>query len=150
MAFIVKLIATAGLVGFLKPFPGTIASALAAAGVFLCGNSPAPVYIFLATFAAGLAVSAAARSVFGKEDPGEFVIDEWCGMTLALLFIPPSGPAVLGGFLLFRFFDVVKPFGIRRVDAWRHPASIMLDDVLAGLYANLVLQALRLAARFAG
>jgi phosphatidylglycerophosphatase A len=61
-------------------------------------------------------------------------------MTLALVFIPLTPASILLAFLFFRFFDILKPLGIGRLDAMKHPSGIMWDDLLAGLYSNLGLR----------
>lgn len=140
MRRLVKPLATAGYIGYLKP-PGTLASAAAVAAAFLL-RSPAALGVAAAlTLALGLAICKPAIEELKTKDPSSFVLDEWCGMTIALLFVPLNPWTAAAGFVLFRFFDVVKPLGVRALDEWDHPWSIMLDDVLAGLYANVLLQA---------
>ncbi len=74
------------------------------------------------------------------------VIDEFAGQFLALLALPPTWPVLLAGFVLFRLFDIMKPPPARRLEALPGATGIMADDLLAGLYANLLLQlAIRLA-----
>ena len=75
-------------------------------------------------------------------DPQCIVIDEVCGMFVSFLFIPMGWESVIAGFLLFRFFDVFKPPPIRLLERVPHGFGIVLDDVAAGIYANLVLQGL--------
>jgi phosphatidylglycerophosphatase A len=74
------------------------------------------------------------------DDPKQTVIDEMIGVWIAILGMPLTWPWLLGGFVLFRFFDIAKPLGIRQLEAIKGGWGIMLDDVLAGVYANLVLQ----------
>jgi phosphatidylglycerophosphatase A len=74
------------------------------------------------------------------DDPRQTVIDEMVGLWITLLGLPLGWPWLLGGFLLFRFFDIVKPLGIRQVERLEGGWGIMLDDILAGVYGNLVLQ----------
>lgn len=109
----------------------------------------------------GLAASAAAAAAlavagawsagvldarYRSHDNRRIVIDEILGQLIALATFPPSAGALAAGFLLFRLFDIWKPFPARRLDRnWRTPAGVMADDVVAGLYANGVLQALRAA-----
>lgn len=140
MNSLIKIIATVGGIGTLKPAPGTLASALAAGTAFCLKRPDWIFFIFLWTLGAGLLISQKASNLLGSRDPSAFVLDEWCGMMLSVLFVPPTPGLYILAFFAFRFFDVMKPLGIRRLDAWNHPFSIMLDDVLAGLYTNLVLQ----------
>jgi len=74
------------------------------------------------------------------EDPSQTVIDEMVGMWIALLGMPVFWPWWLAAFLLFRFFDIFKPLGIRRLEKLGRGWGVMLDDVVAGVYANVLLQ----------
>ena len=75
------------------------------------------------------------------EDPGLVVIDEMVGQWLAVIFLPYSWLTLLIGFILFRVFDIFKPYPINRSQKLKAGWGIMIDDVLAGVYANIVLQA---------
>jgi phosphatidylglycerophosphatase A len=76
---------------------------------------------------------------WGK-DSSKVVIDEVAGMCISLLFIPPQVKYIVAGFILFRFFDIVKPLFIRRLENLRGGWGVMADDVLAGIYSNILLQ----------
>ena len=78
---------------------------------------------------------------WGKDDK-KVVIDEISGMCISLLFVPVSIPVVLAGLVLFRFFDIAKPLYIRRLEALPGGYGVMADDVLAGIYSNILLQAI--------
>ena len=81
---------------------------------------------------------------YGAHDHGRIVVDEIVGQFIALASFPARPEWLLAGFLLFRVFDVWKPFPARRIDEqWRTPFGVMADDVVAGVYANLALQAAR-------
>jgi phosphatidylglycerophosphatase A len=84
----------------------------------------------------------------GLEDPGSVVVDEIVGMWITLLLVPITSWTVIGGFLLFRALDVVKPYPARDLEDLHGGVGIMADDVAAGVYANLVLQVLVVVARF--
>lgn len=88
---------------------------------------------------AGARASARMEPSWGK-DPKQTVIDEVAGQWIALLGIPLTWPYWLAGFFLFRAFDIFKPLGIRRLERIGQGWGVMLDDVLAGVYANIVLQ----------
>jgi phosphatidylglycerophosphatase A len=77
-----------------------------------------------------------------EKDPSHIVIDEFAGLWLTLLFVQPSYKNAIAGFILFRIFDIAKPFGIRKMEKFKKGWGIMLDDLLAGLYSNLILQSL--------
>jgi len=85
-------------------------------------------------------VSGVTRTNLGESDPGIIVIDEVCGYLITMLLIPPSIINIVVGFLLFRFFDISKPPPIRRLEAFSGGIGIVADDVLAGVYANILLQ----------
>ena len=78
----------------------------------------------------------------GKEDPGIVVLDEVLGMLISLLWLPVSWPVVLAAFLAFRAFDIIKPWPAGRLEYLGGGLGIMADDAMAGVYANLVVQAL--------
>ena len=134
--------------GFSPVAPGTAGSAV---GVLLflllapAGTAAlAAAVVFL--LAAGLWSAGVCGERYGAHDHGRIVVDEIAGQLIALATFPASPGWLLAGFLAFRLFDIAKPFPARRIDhTWRSPAGVMADDVVAGLYANLVLQAARAA-----
>jgi len=85
-------------------------------------------------------VSEVARIRLGDSDPSSIVIDEVCGFLVTMILIPPSIINIALGFLLFRFFDILKPPPIRRSETLPGGLGIVADDVLAGIYANILLQ----------
>jgi phosphatidylglycerophosphatase A len=93
-----------------------------------------------------LAVWAAGRSagVLEKDDPAEVVIDETAGQLLTLFLLPQTWLNLSLGFVLFRLFDILKPFPIRRSEKVGGGAGIVVDDLLAGVYANLCLRLIAL------
>jgi phosphatidylglycerophosphatase A len=88
-----------------------------------------------------------AAFMIGKKDPSEVILDEFAAMPLVFLFNPyvyggkSSLLLILLGFLLFRLFDITKPFGIKALEKLPGGFGIVLDDVMAAVYANLVLHA---------
>jgi phosphatidylglycerophosphatase A len=95
----------------------------------------------VAVFLVGVAAATHVARRLGIEDPGLVVADEVVGMWVSLLGVPLTGVTAVAGFVLFRVFDVFKPYPAR--DLERLPAGwgIMCDDVMAGIYANLLLRA---------
>ena len=143
-----RVLATFFGVGLFPLIPGTAASAVAAAAYKLSLHSLAwPVYtiIVAALFLAGAAASAAYAAALGSLDPGRIVVDEVCGQLVALAFLPATWTAVAVSFALFRFFDIIKPFPIRRLERLRGGWGIMADDAAAGAAAGLLVH---LALRF--
>jgi phosphatidylglycerophosphatase A len=96
--------------------------------------------------AAGIWAATRAEKLFGRKDPGRVIVDEIAGQLIAFLFIPLAVGLkwwiLLTGFLLFRLFDIWKPYPIRRLEALESGLGIMADDVLAGIYAAVTLTVL--------
>ena len=88
----------------------------------------------------GVLVSGEISRLRGHEDPSEIVIDEVAGQLLAYFLVPVSVVNLTAGFFLFRLFDIWKPFPARQAEDLKHGVGIMADDLIAGLYANIVLQ----------
>jgi phosphatidylglycerophosphatase A len=93
-----------------------------------------------------LAIWASERSsrALGKSDPAEVVIDETAGQLLTLFLLPATGCNLCLGFVLFRLFDILKPYPIRRLEKIGGGAGIVLDDLLAGVYANVCIRVVTL------
>ncbi len=87
----------------------------------------------------GIAGAAKVEPTWGK-DPSKVVLDEFAGMLISVLWLGPGWMPVAAAFILFRFFDIVKPLGIRRAEALPHGWGIMADDVIAGIYSNILIQ----------
>jgi phosphatidylglycerophosphatase A len=133
-----KILAVFFGLGLVPVLPGTFASAAATllhVG-FLRGLSvPAYSLLVAGLFFLGVAVSGSTAAALGRLDPGCIVIDEVCGQLIALAFLPPGWlPAGLA-FALFRFFDIIKPGPIRRLERLPGGWGIMADDVGAGFAA---------------
>jgi len=128
--------------GYFPIAPGTFASLLIAIGYkFWFHRLPWTLYlaIGLAVYCIGIWASSAYAARLRKEDPRTVVIDEVLGQWTALLLIPPTWGLVLAGFFLFRVFDVIKPLFIHKAESFRAGWGIMLDDILAGIYASIIL-----------
>lgn len=124
--------------GFVPLAPGTAASAAAAIGYLLVLHRLAwPLYGMLVVllFFSGAAAAGRYASELGRPDPGLIVIDEVCGQLIALAFLPGGGVPVGISFALFRFFDIIKPWPIRKLESLPGGWGIMADDVAAGLVA---------------
>jgi len=80
----------------------------------------------------------------GAKDPGLIVVDEIAGQLVTLLFLPPTPRVLIAGFFLFRALDIWKPWPARRLEGLPGGSGIMADDLMVGLYANLILHALAL------
>jgi phosphatidylglycerophosphatase A len=151
--FIPKLLASGFGAGYAPIAPGTAGAMVACLMlIILNGWLPevfstewkfphAPCYLLLVGtfFIVGVVASDLLEPIWGK-DPSAIVIDEMVGMWISLLWVPFRWPYLLAGFVLFRVFDIWKPLGIRRIERWKGGWGVMMDDVLAGVYANIVLQ----------
>jgi phosphatidylglycerophosphatase A len=85
-------------------------------------------------------VSARSAGALEKEDPGEVVIDEVAGLLLTLFLLPATALNLCLGFILFRLFDILKPYPIRRLEKIGGGPGIVLDDLLAGVYGHVILR----------
>jgi phosphatidylglycerophosphatase A len=131
--------------GWLPIAPGTWGTGVAILMAWpLCYVYPPYTWIILTVFSIlffwiGVKGSDLVADQWGK-DPKQTVIDEMVGTWITLLGGPLTWPHLLLGFFLFRFFDIAKPLGVRRIENIPGGFGVMLDDVMAGVYANLVIQ----------
>ncbi len=131
--------------GWLPIAPGTWGAAAAALIVWpLINLTPSAAVVELTVLILVFSwIGAIGSDVMAEEwgeDPSQTVIDEMVGMWIAVLGLPLDWKYWLAAFLLFRFFDIFKPVGIRRMEKIGGGWGVMLDDVLAGVYSNLLLQ----------
>jgi len=136
---LIKFFATFGGLGYLKIAPGTIGS-LAAVAIYLLIKQNLSIYagVTAAFLVLGFLVSGKAEKVFKKKDARIIIIDDACGFFIAMFLIPFSLMNLLIVFLLYRAFDITKLFPIKRVEGLPGSLGIMGDDILAGIYANLL------------
>jgi len=136
-------VATALGAGYAPIAPGTFGSAV---GLLLWAVLPRQPLVQLAAvavlFAAGSWAATMAEHHFRKTDPSEVVVDEVMGMLITLTMIPAGWWAAAAAFLLFRLFDVVKPYPVRQFERLPAGLGIMADDAMAGVYANIALRVL--------
>jgi len=145
-----KLIASIFGIGYIRKGGGTVAAAFAVLIWWLLfehigRNIVIEVGITLLVTALGVWAGNKVEPEWGK-DSYRVVIDEVAGMFISVLFIPLDWRWLLAGFVLFRIFDIAKPLYIRRMEIFKGGWGVMLDDVLAGIYANIVLQVIILIA----
>lgn len=125
------------------PFaPGTFGTAIAVPVYWLMQPLSAPWYavVTLILFALGVAICTRVAQVFGLVDPPSVVWDEIVGYLIAMFMAPVGWIYVVLGFVLFRLFDVWKPYPIHLLERLPRGWGVMADDALAGLYAALCLQ----------
>ncbi len=140
-----KLLATGIGLGNLPKAPGTwgsLGALLFSLIILNFASDPFPNFFHLilsvTSYFVGVHVCKKLIPIWG-EDPGRIVIDEMCGLWIAFIFCPSSVYYYVLGFILFRFFDITKVLGISKVDSIKGAHSIMLDDVLAGVYSGIIL-----------
>ena len=140
MSALARLTATFLGVGYFPAAPGTAATAAGVALVVFLKDSPA-YYIgaLIVLLAAGIWAAGYLEKALNEKDPGIVVVDEVVGVMIALLGLPLTWPVIICGFFLFRAFDMFKIYPINRFEAMPGGWGIMLDDVMAGLYTNIVL-----------
>ena len=135
-------IATVGGIGYAPVAPGTFGSAAGLIVWWLLPASPLVQGIaILAIFVAGSWGGNIAERHFGRTDPGQVVIDEVMGMLITLWLNPVGWIGALAGFVLFRIFDVIKPYPANRLEQLHGGIGVMADDAMAAVYANLALRA---------
>jgi len=132
--------------GLLRPAPGTWGSLAAlplAWAAWSLGGALGVGLAGLVVLAAGIPAAESYCRASAKSDPSEVVIDEVAGQLLALALVPPDWLSYALGFLFFRVFDILKPGPIGWADRKiKGGLGVMLDDVIAGVLAGLLLYAL--------
>ena len=143
MTRLAVFVATAGYCGYFPIAPGTAGSAAGLVVYLLVWWSHSAlveVGLIAGLFAAGVWAGTTAERYFGGIDPGPVVIDEVVGMLITLAFIPVGWSGALAGFVLFRIFDVIKPFPAGRLESLHGGLGVMADDAMAAIYANASLR----------
>jgi phosphatidylglycerophosphatase A len=140
-SFLIKLFASGLYTGYVPAASGTLGSAIALPFYFIPGfESPLILgFILLLVFGLGIKASSIMEKRYGH-DPAEVTIDEVAGMWITLFLLPKTILVVLIAFIVFRFFDIIKPFPARIFDTMHGGIGIMMDDVVAGIYANITIQ----------
>jgi phosphatidylglycerophosphatase A len=144
-----RLISTVLGIGYTPKGGGTVA-AIVCCIVWFClgtGRNESFFIEIAATgliFAAGIYSSNKVEAAWGK-DSSRVVIDEVAGMCLTLIAIPVNWQNVATGLVLFRFFDIAKPLGVRKMEKLNGGLGVMMDDMLAGLYSNIILHLIVMA-----
>jgi phosphatidylglycerophosphatase A len=135
------LIATSFGIGRARFAPGTVASLAALPFAFAMAHFAGPLILAaaaLAAYAAGIWATGVYARLVGKDDPGECVIDEVAGQWLACALSPLTFAGYALAFILFRAFDVAKPWPISRAEKLPGGFGVMTDDLLAGLIAGSI------------
>jgi phosphatidylglycerophosphatase A len=142
MMILAKAIATCLGIGYIEKGAGTLSALFYCLLWYLIGISylhlGIQLLIILILFCAGVVVSNMLEKEWGH-DSNKIVIDEVLGMSIGLFLVPLDLRYVLLAFILFRFFDIVKPFYIRKAESFAKGWGVMLDDFLAGIYTSVIL-----------
>lgn len=143
MKFVCKQLATCGFCGYL-PASGTVGSLVALPFIYWLSFLPCAwqVTSIIVLVIISLVIIGNAITSFKKPDPSQIVLDEFVGMTITLIGFSYSYQVYLTGFMLFRFFDILKPLGIKKIETLPGAWGIVLDDCAAGLLARLLLRLL--------
>jgi len=140
-----KFIATGFYSGLIKPAPGTWGSlsSILIISIFQYIYPSNIEFILLLFFLFTITVGTYCVRKYiqktSKKDPSEVVVDEWAGQVLVFLFVTTTLPNLFAGFLLFRFFDILKPWPVKKFEELPGEWGIMIDDLVAGLMATFVL-----------
>lgn len=140
-----KLSSTSLGIGYIGKGAGTVAAVACCICWYFAwaGGYPPPLFsvsVTLAITLLGVWSSSIVEKIWGK-DPARVVIDEVAGMCIGLLFVPVSIKYIVLALILFRFFDILKPLYVRKMEELPSGWGIMMDDVLAGIYTNIIVNA---------
>ena len=141
----VLFLATGFYIGNIPFAPGTFGTVLGLPLCFVLAGLKLPLAIVCTVLFIAIAVWVAndAEKLLKKKDPGCIVIDEIAGMAVTLVGLPFNLTTALIGFIIFRILDILKPFPIRSLDKRiSGGVGIVIDDVVAGIFANLLLRIL--------
>jgi phosphatidylglycerophosphatase A len=138
-------IATCGYLGYVPVAPGTFGSAAGLVVFFMIRGAGIPgleLAAIVVLMALGIWSGTVAEHHFGGVDPAPVVIDEVVGMLITLAFLPVSVAGAIVGFVVFRVFDVIKPWPSARFEHLPGGLGVMADDGMAAIYGNLVMHGL--------
>ncbi|MGE5498315.1 MAG: phosphatidylglycerophosphatase A [Syntrophothermus sp.] len=130
--------------GYIPFAPGTAASAAALLLYLIPGFEQLYVLIpsILLAFFSGIYLGGRFEVFYGKKDPSQCTIDEVAGMWISLIFVPKEPLYIILSFVLWRFFDIIKPFPVRNAEGLPGGVGIMLDDVIAAVYSLIAVHLL--------
>ena len=136
-----KLIGSGFYTGYLPKMSGSYASFVALLLFLIPGFENPSLMIFLISFCIliGVPIAVKFEGVYG-EDPAEYTLDEFIGMWITLLFIPKKVWFLLLAFIIWRIFDIIKPYPARKLESVKNGWGVILDDVMAGIYSFMTIQ----------
>jgi len=139
----ILILATGFGVGYSPIAPGSLGTLVAIPVYYFLSNISSPIYeiTLIGFFFLSVWISENAEIYFGKKDDQRIVIDEMMGFLITMLWVPKTIHFIIIAFFLFRFFDILKPFPIRHLEKrFKGGFGVVLDDVMAGVYGNIILQ----------
>lgn len=139
---LLKNVATLGFIGYLPIAPGTWGTGAGVICVMIIPLSQTALLVLIASgILIGTIAAGTAERLIGETDSGHIIIDEFVGFLVSVTFLPHTYGYLAAAFLLFRIFDILKPFPIGWVEKTiKGGAGIIADDIMAGIFTNLVLQ----------
>jgi phosphatidylglycerophosphatase A len=152
MKFLHKAGASVLFLGYFPMASGTVGSAAAILFVIavkryfplVLAPESVPFYWVVMVGGVGLSIALSSRALenFGSSDPPQVVVDEFIGQLITFFMVPITWRVLILGFLLFRFYDIVKPFPVHAMEELEDGVGVTMDDVVAGIYANITLAAI--------
>jgi phosphatidylglycerophosphatase A len=141
-----KIIATVFFIGYIPFAPGTFGSLAGLAFIWIFKPDFSwQIVILITVFIIGILCSNIIERESGIKDSKHIVIDEFVGYMASIMFLPLTIRYIIAAFLAFRFFDILKPPPIRNIEKTFHGGlGIMIDDLLAGIFTNILLQIWRM------
>ena len=122
--------------GYAPVASGTVGSFVTVVAIWLLPVTPLRILVALIVVTVvGIWAGSRVERALGRKDPGVIVIDEVAGMLLSVILLPPTIPVLVTAFLLFRLFDIWKPFPARESQVLTGGLGVMVDDLIAGFYA---------------
>ncbi len=140
---IIKFLATATYTGYSPVMPGTVGTLWGVVIAYLISGAGVPIQalVIIAVTAVSIYVAGEAARLFGQKDPSKVTCDEVAGLLFAFFLIPFTPANAILVFLLFRFFDILKPYPVSIIDSRvKGGLGIVADDCAAGIYANISAQ----------
>ena len=126
--------------GYAPVASGTVGSFVTVVAIWLLPLTPLRIAVALVVvILVGIWAGSRVERVLGRKDPGVIVIDEVAGMLLSVILLPRTIPVLITAFLLFRLFDIWKPFPARESQALTGGVGVMVDDLIAGFYTLILI-----------
>jgi phosphatidylglycerophosphatase A len=144
MTRFILILATGFGAGYSPIAPGTVGTLITIPIYYFLSKIPFPLYelTLVTLFFLSSWISGQAQTYWARQDDPRIVIDEMIGFLITMLWVPKTALFVILGFFLFRFFDILKPPPIRLIERAKRGWGVVLDDFVAGIYANIILHLL--------